>query len=66
LLCPPLHFISEYFARSIAIYHRHGAFGRTHPAGAMFGLLDGSTRFISANIDRFAFAGSGMRAGAPV
>jgi hypothetical protein len=55
-----------YFVRSIAITAGMAAFGSTYPASAIFGLLVGSTRFISANIDHFAFARSGMRAGAPV
>ena len=32
-------------------------------AGAMFGLLDGSTKFISENVDAYVFRAYGTRAG---
>jgi prepilin-type N-terminal cleavage/methylation domain-containing protein len=43
--------------------HGYAGFGSKHPAGAMFGLLDGSTKFISENVDAYVLRAYGTRAG---
>jgi prepilin-type N-terminal cleavage/methylation domain-containing protein len=43
--------------------HGFAGFGSNHPAGAMFGFLDGSSKFISENINGYIFSALGSRAG---
>ena len=45
---------------------RMSAFGSGHPAGATFALSDGSTRFISQNIDTITYQALSTRAGTEV